>query len=89
VRRRAFVFTVAAALAAALPVSCGGEKSPESQGIQLGFFGALTGPTATFAQSGKKGAELAVDEINARGGVLGKPLVLLSEDDRGEAAEAA
>jgi branched-chain amino acid transport system substrate-binding protein len=89
VRRRAFVFTVAAALAAALAVSCGGEKSPESQGIQLGFFGALTGPTATFAQSGKKGAELAVDEINARGGVLGKPLVLLSEDDRGDAAEAA
>jgi branched-chain amino acid transport system substrate-binding protein len=89
VRRRAFVFALVAALAAALPISCGGEKSPESQGIQLGFFGALTGPTATFAQSGKKGAELAVDEINARGGVLGKPLVLLSEDDRGEAAEAA
>jgi branched-chain amino acid transport system substrate-binding protein len=89
VRRRAFVFAVAAALAAALSVSCGGVKSPESQGIQLGFFGALTGPTATFAQSGKKGAELAVEEINARGGVLGKPLVLLSEDDRGEAAEAA
>ncbi len=88
-RRRALVFTVAAALAAALSVSCGGEKSPESQGVQLGFFGALTGPTATFAQSGKKGAELAVDEINARGGILGKPLVLLSEDDRGEASEAA
>jgi len=89
VRRRAIVFALTAALAAALSVSCGGEKSPESQGIQLGFFGALTGPTATFAQSGKKGAELAVEEINARGGVLGKPLVLLSEDDRGEASEAA
>ena len=88
-RRRAIVFALTAALAAALSVSCGGEKSPESQGIQLGFFGALTGPTATFAQSGKKGAELAVEEINARGGVLGKPLVLLSEDDRGEASEAA
>ena len=67
---------------------CGGEGS-ERQGIKVGFFGALTGPTATFAQSGKNGATLAVAEINAAGGVLGKPLVLLSEDDRGEASEAA
>jgi len=90
VRRRAVLASlVAAALAAALTLACGGVKSPASQGIQLGFFGALTGPTATFAQSGKKGAELAIEQINARGGVLGKPLVLLSEDDRGEASEAA
>lgn len=87
-RRTAAVLALSAALAV-LAAACGGEKSPESQGVQLGFFGALTGPTATFAQSGKKGAELAIDELNARGGVLGKPLVLLSEDDRGEAAEAA
>jgi branched-chain amino acid transport system substrate-binding protein len=87
--RASRVFAVASALAAVLAGACGGEKSPESQGIQLGFFGALTGPTATFAQSGKKGAELAVDELNGRGGVLGKHLVLLSEDDRGEASEAA
>ena len=32
---------------------------------------------------------LAVEQINAAGGVLGKPLVLLAEDDRGEASEAA
>ena len=89
-RRRAVLASlVAAALAAALTLACGGVKSPASQGIQLGFFGALTGPTATFAQSGKKGAELAIEQINACGGVLGKPLVLLSEDDRGEASEAA
>jgi branched-chain amino acid transport system substrate-binding protein len=55
----------------------------------VGFFGALTGPTATFAQSGKRGVELAAAEINAAGGVLGEPLQILAEDDRGEAAEAA
>ncbi|MFY9551025.1 MAG: ABC transporter substrate-binding protein [Thermoanaerobaculia bacterium] len=88
-RRTVLALALAAAVTALLAGACGGEKSPASQGIQLGFFGALTGPTATFAQSGKKGAELAVDQLNARGGVLGKPLVLLSEDDRGEAAEAA
>jgi branched-chain amino acid transport system substrate-binding protein len=77
---------LSAALAAA---GCGGEGSEDRQGIQVGFYGALTGPTATFAISGKNGATLAVEQINAAGGVLGKPLVLLAEDDRGEASEAA
>ena len=76
-----------AALAAA--AGCGGEGAGDRQGIKIGFYGALTGPTATFAISGKNGATLAVEQINAAGGVLGKPLVLLAEDDRGEAAEAA
>ena len=68
---------------------CGGEGAEDRQGIKVGFYGALTGPTATFAISGKNGATLAVEQINAAGGVLGKPLVLLAEDDRGEASEAA
>ena len=69
--------------------ACGGEKAPQEQGIKVGFFGALTGPTATFAQSGRNGAMLAVEQINGAGGVLGKPILLLAEDDRGEASEAA
>jgi branched-chain amino acid transport system substrate-binding protein len=68
---------------------CGGEGAENRQGIKVGFFGALTGPTATFAISGRNGALLAVAEINAAGGVLGKPITLLAEDDRGEASEAA
>lgn len=72
-----------------LCLACGGEKAPDAQGIKIGFYGALTGPTATFALSGKNGTQLAVEQINASGGVLGKPLVLLAEDDRGEASEAA
>ena len=80
----------AAALALALAAACGGEKPPESQGgIKIGFFGALTGPTATFAISGRNGAQLAADELNRAGGVLGRPIAMISEDDRGEAAEAA
>jgi branched-chain amino acid transport system substrate-binding protein len=85
VKRIAWLALIATILCSA----CGGEKAPEDQGIQIGFFGALTGPTATFAQSGRNGASLAVEQINAAGGVLGKKLVLLSEDDRGEASEAA
>lgn len=81
---------VLCAFAAFLLLRCGAEKPPGAEGIRIGFFGALTGPTATFAQSGKNGVTLAVDEINAAGGVLGgKHFELVVEDDRGEATEAA
>jgi branched-chain amino acid transport system substrate-binding protein len=77
-------------LATAAVLSCGAEKAPGTEGIQVGFFGALTGPTATFAQSGRNGVTLAVEELNGAGGVLGgKRIELLVEDDRGEASEAA
>jgi branched-chain amino acid transport system substrate-binding protein len=73
----------------ALLAACGGEKTPGAEGIQVGFFGALTGPTATFALSGKNGSALAGEEINAAGGVLGKRIEFVIEDDRNEASEAA
>lgn len=76
-------------VAAVLTAACGAEKPADSQGVRVGFFGALTGPTATFAISGKNGATLAVEQLNKAGGVLGRPVELLSEDDRGEASEAA
>jgi len=72
-----------------LIVRCGAEHPTSSQGIEIGFYGALTGPQATFALSGKNGARLALDEVNRSGGVLGKKLDLLSEDDRNDPAEAA
>jgi len=81
--------TLIALVLAVLTFSCGGERNPSGQGIELGFYGALTGPQATFALSGRNGARLAIDEINRTGGVLGKKLSLLSEDDRNEPAEAA
>jgi branched-chain amino acid transport system substrate-binding protein len=74
---------------AALAAFCGVEKNPSNQGIEIGFFGALTGPEATFALSGKNGAKLAVEEINRSGGVLGRKLDLVVEDDRNEPSEAA
>ena len=76
-------------LAGALAVACGGEKTPEAQKIEIGFFGALTGPQATFAISGRNGARLAIDQLNAAGGVLGKKLDLLVEDDHNDPSEAA
>ncbi|HKF43350.1 MAG TPA: ABC transporter substrate-binding protein [Thermoanaerobaculia bacterium] len=77
------------ALIALLASCCGGEKNPEAQKIEIGFFGALTGPQATFALSGKNGAKLAIDQLNAAGGVLGKKIDLLVEDDHNDPSEAA
>src|SRR5881394_2413035 len=85
-----FRFPAAVALSALLAGGCGGEKKPpDAQGIPIGFFGALSGPQATFALSGKNGAKRAADQLNRAGGVLGKQLELLVEDDHNEASEAA
>ena len=83
------LFFAASILACLLVSRCGAEKPPEAQRIEIGFFGALTGPQATFALSGKNGARLAIEQLNAGGGVLGKKLGLLVEDDHNEPSEAA
>src|SRR6187455_3384601 len=51
--------------------------------IVIGMYGSLTGDGASFGQSSKDGTELAVDEINAAGGLLnGRKFKLLIEDDQ-------
>lgn len=49
--------------------------------IKIGVAGAHSGDLASYGLPTVKAAELVVREINARGGVLGKPVVLLTEDD--------
>ena len=57
--------------------------------IKVGEFAALTGGSASFGQSSHKGTELAFDEINAAGGVLGKKFKLITEDDQSVAGQPA
>jgi len=56
--------------------------------IPVGHVASLTGDTATFGQSTDRGMRMAFEQINALGGVLGRPLDLLSEDDRSITEEA-
>jgi branched-chain amino acid transport system substrate-binding protein len=56
--------------------------------IVIGHFASMTGDTATFGTSADEGIRLALDEVNAKGGVLGKPVNVLTEDDRSQADEA-
>ncbi len=64
--------------------SCGG-----SDVIKIGAIDPLTGAQAVFGQDSINGKKMAVEEINAKGGVLGKKIELISEDDGAQAAQAA
>ena len=66
-------------LAAGLSLALAGAAS--AQDITIGVAGPLTGQYATFGQQFKNGADLAVADINAAGGVLGKKIKLDMEDD--------
>jgi branched-chain amino acid transport system substrate-binding protein len=58
--------------------------------IVVGLYGSLTGDGASFGQSSKEGAELAVEEINNANGLLsGRRIRLLIEDDQSRPEEAS
>jgi branched-chain amino acid transport system substrate-binding protein len=67
-------------IVAFLASSC---SQPKEQ-IKLGFAGALSGPNSYIGVEIKRGAEIAIDEINAKGGVKGRKLVLIARDDEHE-----
>lgn len=56
--------------------------------IKIGVYGDTTGATSSFGQSTKNGIQLAFEEINAAGGVNGKKLEMLFEDDQGTPEKA-
>ena len=64
------------------------EAGPAADEIVIGEYGSLTGSTATFGTSTKNGIDIAVDEINKDGGILGKKVRVIVEDDQGLSAEA-
>jgi branched-chain amino acid transport system substrate-binding protein len=57
--------------------------------IKIGEFASLTGKEATFGVSSHEGTVLGVEQLNASGGVLGRKLELLTEDDLSKAGEPA
>lgn len=57
--------------------------------LVIGIQGPETGNLAVYGQKTLAGAKLAVDEINASGGVNGKTIKLINYDSRGDKAEAA
>ncbi len=61
----------------------------QSDAIKVGEYASLTGKEAGFGQTSHHGVVLAIEEINAAGGVLGKKLELAYEDNQTKAGESA
>jgi branched-chain amino acid transport system substrate-binding protein len=56
--------------------------------IKIGHTVALTGPSATWGQSEANALKMAIEKINAGGGVLGKKLEVIAYDNRADRVEA-
>ncbi len=56
--------------------------------VRVGEINSYTGPLAAFTVPYRNGWQLAVEEVNAGGGVLGRPLEVISRDDGGKPADA-
>lgn len=85
-----------ALLIVSLISGCGGsgQDKPKAQEqasdtIKIGGNYELSGQVATFGNSAKNGINLYIDEVNAKGGVLGKKLEFIALDNKSEATEAA
>lgn len=81
------VLVLVLVLAVALVAGCGGSQQ-KADVIKMGANLEMTGGNATFGSSAANGAKLAIKEVNAKGGVLGKQLTLVVADNKSEAAEA-
>ncbi len=96
-KKRVLAMLLACVMAFSL-VACGstdsnsssdtGSDTASTETIKLGGVGPLTGGYANYGLSVQNGAQLAVDEINAAGGVNGKQLELSFQDSQGDPESA-
>ncbi|MFO1002789.1 MAG: ABC transporter substrate-binding protein [Planctomycetaceae bacterium] len=67
----------------------GSDGGGDSDEILIGHYGSLTGSQATFGISTDNGIKMAIEELNAAGGINGRKVKLVTYDDKGEAREAS
>jgi branched-chain amino acid transport system substrate-binding protein len=65
------------------------ESGMRSEPIRLGYIGPLTGDAVSFGTDTVNGARMAVEEVNAAGGMNGRKVSLIAEDGRCNGADAA
>ena len=96
--KKKFALSLVALASTALLAACGEVKSGASNTtgnpidekvVKIGFNFEETGAVAAYGTSEQKGAQLAVDQINAAGGVDGKQIEVVDKDNKSETAEAA
>jgi len=67
---------------------CQGSKGPQSNTFKIGVITSLTGSNAAFGQAHKNGYTIALEELNAKGGLLGKKVELDYYDDQSRPDQA-
>ena len=65
-----------------------GSSGAFAQTVKIGCLSSLTGPLSSAAIAENQGVQLAVDEINKAGGILGKQIELLTRDTAGDPTKA-
>jgi len=65
------------------PVSTGAGNKMEGDTIKVGLIASLSGAEKPWGDESKKGAQLAIDQVNEEGGINGKKIELLAEDTGG------
>ena len=84
VRRRAILGSAAAIVLGLLPLTQGARAA---EPIKIGLVTALSGQSARAGEAITRGATIAIEEINAKGGVLGRKLELVRRDDEANPAK--
>lgn len=84
-----FALTLSGCNGAPAPSGTSGTTAAKEEGeILIGQYASTTGSEATFGISTDNGVKMAVEEINAAGGINGRKVKLITYDDKGDAREA-
>lgn len=85
-KKRGLSLVIATILSMCTLISCG-DSSPTAKDddtIKIGTIVPMTGKVSSFGQSAKEGVLLAEKQINAEGGIHGKKIKFIIEDDQGD-----
>jgi branched-chain amino acid transport system substrate-binding protein len=82
--KRKWLSVVFASLLVLVVMLIAGPGYAAEKPIKIGFVYIMSGPAATYGQFAKQGAELAIDEINKVGGINGRKVEGVFEDDTGK-----
>ena len=89
--KKAVSLILAATLALSSLAACGGseeEQASNSDTFKIGGIGPTTGDAAAYGTAVQNGIQLAVDEINAAGGINGKQIEFQFEDDQNDSEKS-
>ena len=84
----AMILVVALAVSMFALAGCGDKANKPAETIKIGYIGPLTGGVSVYGIAVNRGLKLAVDEINAAGGINGAKIEVVEKDDQGTPEEA-